>query len=217
MAFWRTTGGSFAGQLADVEENSEMFGILKTWRQAVRARRSLAALERKVDGLERTQGVPFLQSGGVSPSPVAHIEDPPLEAKELWVKQINQERLTELGRAALGAAFVGFADQPADERRRHDYAELMSTRFGHVEVDARTQRRCAGDQALSRGRYYALCDEHGNDEGTLVGELRTYYTPARTGVVQIYDCMLPSSSSPSCCPSCWSKRAGAEECASRWG
>jgi hypothetical protein len=169
-----------------------IFRLLKKWQRAAAAKRSIANLKARVDALERTQGYGINRPDQLPHSPIEHIKDAPLETKEFWVKQINQERLTDLGRAALSAAFVGFADQPSDEKGPREYAELMSTHLGaRFEVDPKIQRRYAGDHTLPRGRYYALCDEHGNDQGTLVGELRAYYEPQRVGVVQMVDCTVP--------------------------
>lgn len=168
-----------------------IFGLLKKWQRAAAAKRSIANLRARVDALERTQGYGLKRPGQLPHSPIEHIQDAPLETKEFWAKQINQERLTDLGRAALGAAFIGFGDHPSDEKSRREYEELMSTHSGHFEVDPRIQRRYAGDYVLPRGRYYALCDEHGDDGGTLVGELRAYYDPKSVGLVQMFDCTLP--------------------------
>ena len=168
-----------------------VFGLLKKWRREAQAKRVLTALEAKVDALERTQGLAWRRDGP-QPSSVDHITDAPLEAKELWVKQINQQKLTPFGRAALGAAFADFADQASGEPRRDPYVEVMSARGENFEYDPRVQRRFSGDRQLPRGRYHAVCDEQGNDGGTLVGELRAYYTPAGVGVVQMFDCTVPA-------------------------
>lgn len=151
----------------------------------------LASLQANVDALEMSHGYGVNLLGNL-PFPLDHIKDAPFETKEFWVKQISQERLTDLGRAALGTAFPAFGDVPSEEKRRTEYAELMSAKLNvRFAAGPRVNRRWAGDQNLPRGRYYALCDEYGNDEGTLEGELRAYYTPSRAGVVQMYDCTLP--------------------------
>jgi hypothetical protein len=169
-----------------------LFSLLKKWQRAAAAKRSIADLKARVDAPERTHGYGMKWLDQLPHSPIDHIQDAPLETKEFWVKQINLERLTDLGRAALGAAFVGFADQPSDEKGRREFAEFMSTHLGvRFAVDPKIQRRYAGDHTLPRGRYYALCDAQGNDQGTLVGELRAYYEPKRVGVVQMFDCTLP--------------------------
>ena len=152
----------------------------------------LRLLERELDQLLRVHGYGMLQTAGVPPSPVAHLIDPPLKRKTFWVKQINSARLTELGRSALLAAFTGYADHPEIETARRELEEASSRRLGvGFKVDQRTQRRYSGDHTLPRGRYYAMCDETGDDQGTLVGELRAYYSPAVAGIVRIYDCTLP--------------------------
>ena len=61
--------------------------------------------------------------------------------------------------------------------------------FGpNYDFDPSPARRFAGDSSLPRGRYYTLAhDESGFDDGTLVDELRAYYNPIPSGMVQIFD------------------------------
>jgi hypothetical protein len=154
--------------------------------------KSSLMLQQKVDHLQRVRGYGILQPDGPSCCPVAHVKDAPLTRKTFYIKQINSGQLTDLGRAALLTAFTGYADGPEIKSDRDDYAAAMSRRLGcRFVIDPRTQRRYSGDHTLPRGRYYALCDETGNDGGTLVSELRSYYTPAVAGVVRMYDCTLP--------------------------
>src|SRR5262245_55189607 len=129
-----------------------VFGLLDRWRRARSMRSSLASLQARVDALERTQGFGLASDKPVCP--VVHIRDVPLETKEFWVKQINQARLTNLGRAALDAAFVGFANEyVGGEEGKRNYAELMSAHLDvRFELDPKVMRRWSGDRNLPRGR-----------------------------------------------------------------
>jgi len=125
-------------------------------------------------------------------NPVSHITDLPFRALDVYVKQINSDKLSDLGRAALNNAFTGFLNVPEDQPHlRETYVKERVERFGLMDFDPSVQRRFAGDKSLQRGRYFTLCDETGFDHGTLIGELRTYYNPEQAGGVILLDLTNP--------------------------
>lgn len=121
----------------------------------------------------------------------------PVSTVSLFLKQIVPGDLDAVGLAAMDACFTGFTE-PVDPDG--DYArrgrELAASRFGSIGAshisDLSAPRRFAGDPSLGRGRYFAVCrDARGNDGGTLVRELTTYYNPLKSGLITIIDPTLP--------------------------
>jgi hypothetical protein len=115
---------------------------------------------------------------------------------EIVVKQMNLADLTDLARLALMTAFGGYVDEvmspDVEIRRRDEMKRVWGDEF-EAEVEDENYRRFAGDQSLSRGRYYSLAfADSGDDGGTLVQELRTYCRIKYSGVVQIFDTTLPA-------------------------
>jgi hypothetical protein len=115
----------------------------------------------------------------------------PLSEVELHLKQVQQAALNELGRAAMARAFTGFSDQNirSPERIASYLAEMRAlTGVENTNFDPRPYRRFAGDPSLPRSRYFTIArDATGEDQGTLVRELRTYYNPQNAGIIQIFD------------------------------
>lgn len=115
----------------------------------------------------------------------------PLSDVELHLKQVRPSELNELGRAALAKAFTGFneEDQRSPDRIAAHLAEMRAmTGIEHQRFDPSRYRRFAGDPSLPRSRYYTIAQNAvGVDQGTLVRELRTYYSPHGAGIIQIFD------------------------------
>lgn len=105
----------------------------------------------------------------------------PLSEVELHLKQVRPSELNELGRAAMAKAFTGFSEEDlrSPERIESYLAEVRAVAgIENHRFDPRPYRRFAGDPSLPRSRYYTIAqDAAGNDQGTLVRELRTYYNP----------------------------------------
>lgn len=119
----------------------------------------------------------------------------PLTEAELHLKQIRQYDLNDLGKAVMAAAFAGFLDdnRPSPEAVETHLAEMRAlTGFANHQFDPRPYRRFAGDSTLPRSRFYTIAaTAHGNDGGTLVRELRSYYNPRNAGIVPIFDTTAP--------------------------
>ena len=115
---------------------------------------------------------------------------------ELHLKQIRLADLNELGKSAMSAAFAGFAEDNRPTSEQVDkHLENMRTRTGfHNQcLDSAHYRRYAGDSTLPRSRYYSIANtEAGDDDGTIVREMRTYYNPRNAGIIQIFDSTLPN-------------------------
>lgn len=93
------------------------------------------------------------------------------------LKQVSTAQLDLRSRDVLDACFPGFRGQQemADWLARGGITdEITST--GTVPSAAGRLRRFAGDASLPGGRYFSVCrDTLGNDGGTLVWELMTYW------------------------------------------
>jgi hypothetical protein len=93
--------------------------------------------------------------------------------------------------AAMATAFAGFADdnRPSHEALETHLAEMRAlTGFAKYELDPQPYRRFAGDSTLPRSRYYTVASTaSGDDEGTLVRELRAYYNARNAGIIQVFD------------------------------
>lgn len=105
------------------------------------------------------------------------------------IKQLSRVGLSAFEIGVLNAVFSGFLDgvmTPGPELARYKRAaEEHGMPYQH---DDRVLRRFDGDRTLPQGCYSALCDEHGDDHGTLARELR-YYFSAKTagGHVEVHD------------------------------
>ena len=129
---------------------------------------------------------------------------PPFTDVELILKQINSATLNDLGRDALNQAFTGFYDDAEEIQEAQEMRESYENRFGEFGFkyshpsekiqpgESKSYRRYAGDSGLPRGRYYSVCaDESGNDNGTLLQEIRAYHNPLEAGQVLVLDSTLP--------------------------
>lgn len=118
----------------------------------------------------------------------------PFKETELYLKQLNMNELNELGRAAMTFAFKGYLDtEKIDKSILERNIAKMRKIFGrNFYVDPSCARRFAGDSSLPRGRYYTIAHgKDGFDDGTLVREMRAYYNPLQSGVLQIFDLTNP--------------------------
>ena len=111
---------------------------------------------------------------------------------DVVVKQVAWDELRDFERIALAMAFRGYADDPRSEEELEERREELRPFLGGLgEVVDENYRRFAGDETLSRGRYYALAHGHdGDDSGTLVEELWTYYRASQSGMVDVFDTTL---------------------------
>jgi hypothetical protein len=127
-------------------------------------------------------------------------KEPPFTEVELILKQINPADLSDLGRDALNQAFTGFYDEAENIQEEQEMQEFLNNRFGEFGLkfskpsekiqpgESKSYRRYAGDSGLPRGRYYSVCaDESGNDNGTLLQEIRAYNNPLKAGLVSVLD------------------------------
>jgi hypothetical protein len=122
--------------------------------------------------------------------------DIPIQTKNLILKQINLDRLSTLGRAAMGHCFTGFSDRTNyDDADVNEFLEELRGLTGHENVafDPTPYRRFAGDGSLPRGTYFSVAvNRTGEDGGTLIRELRNYYKVLAAGIVQIFDSTEPN-------------------------
>jgi hypothetical protein len=130
-------------------------------------------------------------------------KEPPFSDVELILKQINPADLSDLGREALNQAFTGFYDEVQETQVAQEAHEFFnSSEFGEFKLshasekvqpgESKSYRRYAGDSGLPRGRYYSVCsDEGGNDNGTLLQEIRAYHNPLKAEQVLVLDSTLP--------------------------
>jgi hypothetical protein len=105
------------------------------------------------------------------------------------LKQLQCEHFDEKQSYAFDAVFPAF-------RRLDEYLTFRNN-WGPVNtgvgsrvlyVGRGRERRYAGDKTLSRGRYFALCNnEYGNDCGTLLNELKAYYSYESRLPCEIFD------------------------------
>lgn len=80
----------------------------------------------------------------------------------------------------------------SDELHRYSKAGLLSMRMDHGSGDidrfTRRYRRFGGETDLPRERYSTICfTEEGDDDGTLVNEIRTYHDPILSGCADFFD------------------------------
>lgn len=117
----------------------------------------------------------------------------PFTDAELAVKQIDPGQLNDLGRSAMSHAFTGYLDRNKSAEQIAEWAAERKKWSGvDWHFDASPYRRYAGDASLPRARYYSVAkDAAGNDDGTLVSELRTYYNAHLAGIIQIWDSTEP--------------------------
>ncbi|MGY1680185.1 hypothetical protein [Geodermatophilus sp. SYSU D01176] len=118
---------------------------------------------------------------------------PPFQPIALVLKQVDPQRLGDIGRAALTLFSSFWQDW---DRTKETVAEEAKT-----EVDAflgrpgwdtqpttSADRRFSGDGHLPRGRYFSVCHSpDGWDGGTMVRELTAYHDPLRAGILDIHD------------------------------
>lgn len=114
---------------------------------------------------------------------------------ELHLKQIKMPDLNEIGKSAMSWAFSGFSDsnQPTSKQvKKHLDNMRLRTGFHNQSFDPEPYRRYAGDSTFPRNRYYSIASTaSGDNSGTLVREMRTYYNPNNAGIIQIFDSTLP--------------------------
>jgi hypothetical protein len=119
----------------------------------------------------------------------------PLTSFRGTLKQLQCEHLDEKQSYAFDAVFPSF-------RRLDEYLTLsdwgpVNTGFGSRVVYAGRgrERRYAGDKTLSRGRYFSIChDKDGDDTGTLLNELKAYYSYESKLPCEIFDSTISDGS-----------------------
>ncbi|MCG3157230.1 MAG: hypothetical protein DKINENOH_03862 [bacterium] len=114
----------------------------------------------------------------------------PLTTFDGYLKQLAIANLPETYRNIFNLLFPRFSDkQEISELQKHSADQMAEIFAGYVEVAVVPEqpRRFAG-WALPRGRYFSVCsDSHGNDNNTLVHEMRTYRNPSIFGMVEVID------------------------------
>ena len=123
----------------------------------------------------------------------------PLSTVDFFARQVNLDGLQEIGLSALQTAFGSFIAKGMAEEDKVQRREEIVNFLGGEEVFPGSEisfnlnvRRFAGDQTLSRGRYYSIAnDRDGNDEATLLHELLAYYSPTEPGWVSAFDLAIP--------------------------
>ena len=117
---------------------------------------------------------------------------------DVVVKQVNLDDLNDLARFAMTTVFAGYYDEVITpdfaNKRKDEMKKVLGEKLvKKSKVEAENYRRFAGDQSLSRGRYYSLAfSDSGDDGGTLVQELQNYRRVKYSGIVQIFDTTQPT-------------------------
>ena len=112
------------------------------------------------------------------------------------LKQLDASALNEFGRNFVDQCFRGFlTPRTEDDPDVVEQSQFFKQFTGIApSFDSTRARRFAGDLSLDRGRYYTLChSDSGDDSGTLINELRTYYNPFSAGLIDIFDTTVPDS------------------------
>lgn len=113
----------------------------------------------------------------------------PLTTFDGYLKRTDSSQWEPSRRALFSYLFPVFADEgelttPADEIE--DFYSAFKP-FIEINIDLAQPRRFSGAY-FPRSRYFSVCmDEHGDDQNTLVHELRAYRDPARSGMVEVMD------------------------------
>ncbi|MBP6810928.1 MAG: hypothetical protein KA138_05395 [Saprospiraceae bacterium] len=94
-----------------------------------------------------------------------------------WLKQIRVDQLDKRSRLILAECFPDFDGQFAvSEFYQSSGYEFEYSKYRTLRTKTGRLRRYAGDETLPGGRYHSICqDASGNDGGTLVWELMSYW------------------------------------------
>jgi hypothetical protein len=105
----------------------------------------------------------------------------PFSRRRLFLKQVNAEDMGDDGRVfrTLFKSFSGSIElsNPAEDSTLVGKFRQAMPDTPFIQDD-RVPRRFAGDTSLSRGRYYTLCNQDGEDAGALIAELEHYLKPS---------------------------------------
>jgi len=119
------------------------------------------------------------------------IKSPLLSPVRCWAKQLDVDNLEQHEQSALDLAFPLFRE--LDDRHRFgDGTQWFAVQTGLgskvLYVGRGRERRYAGDRTLGRGRYWTICaDSSGFDSGTLVHEIRAYFSYTSRCGIDIFD------------------------------
>jgi hypothetical protein len=105
------------------------------------------------------------------------------------VKQLCTEKLDARSRSLLEVCFPNFQglQEVADYFVQGGILDEITSTGTHPMASGR-QRRFAGDNSLLGGRYYSVCQgDRGNDGGTLVWELMTYWNASAGAFPNLVD------------------------------
>jgi hypothetical protein len=123
-------------------------------------------------------------SSGARADPGRYQGPNPLSTFDGWVKQIRSEMLEERTRAFLDIAFPGFTRKLGEVNPRI-LTPLQEFSEGRL-------RRYAGSTGLPPGQYFTLARQSGGDDGgTLVAELLSYWNADSRLAVWITDPSVP--------------------------
>ena len=118
--------------------------------------------------------------------PVVADDIGPLRA---WTKQLRVDTLDTKSRETLDACFPAFEGLRRTAKSQADSGiKVDRTSRGAYRVATGRHRRYAGDETLPGGCYYSICnDSSGNDDGTLVWELMSYWDNTSTKFPSLLD------------------------------
>lgn len=123
----------------------------------------------------------------------------PFSKQQLILKQVNLSMLTKPGQDVMQHLFGQFAVKTMSVEESSQASKRVAEILGQTpdklkaEIDETPSRRYSGDETLPRGRYYSLArDLSGNDDYTLLNELRAYAMPDEPGYFEMYDLTIPS-------------------------
>lgn len=114
------------------------------------------------------------------------------------LKQLQTDSLDDKQRYALDAVLPSFRE--LDEYLTLRDWGVVNTGLGSkvLYVGRGRERRYAGDKTLGRGCYFSVCnDSAGQDYGTLLSELKAYFSYRSKMPCQIYDSTVDNGAASS--------------------
>jgi hypothetical protein len=138
--------------------------------------------------------------GGAAPAGLGCYRPPetgcPTSILQCHLKQVLRSTLSGADLATLDFLFSGFFSGLMPEGTITQEFKRLADKVGaawNSTHSGRIPRRYDGDGTLPGGRYSTICDASGNDNGTLVNELREYANPQATdGHLEIEDALEDS-------------------------
>jgi hypothetical protein len=149
----------------------------------------------RAQGIMGTTRAPPSRGSGGRTGPMS--EDVPVRATRVILKQVNPADLSVFGLKFLDDHFSGFLTPVTiDTPGVAEEISFLKALAGNnpVYYDTRYTRRYAGETTFELGRYHTIClSPAGDDGGTLIKELRSYYNTFKSGLVDVFDTTVSHS------------------------